>query len=49
MPISRSQIPKEVEGKLRGARKGNNDKRRQFRLQTSKKVVRNSPRIQSKK
>ena len=49
MPISRSQIPKEVEGKLRGARKGNNDKRRQLGLQSSKKVVRDSARIQSKR
>tara|TARA_A100000172_G_C2961571_1_gene82671 strand:+ start:196 stop:345 length:150 start_codon:yes stop_codon:yes gene_type:complete len=49
MPISRSQIPKEVEGKLRGARKGSNDKRRQFKLRTSKKMVRNSSRPQFKK
>jgi len=32
MPISRAQTPKQVEGKLRGARKGRNDKRRQLRV-----------------
>ena len=30
MPIGRAQMPKQVEGQLRGARKGKNDKRESF-------------------
>ena len=37
MPIGRSQMPKQVEGQLRGARKGKNDKRRQHRIQLLEK------------
>ena len=38
MPIGRSQMTKQVEGQLRGARKGKNDKRRQHRIQSTGKV-----------
>ena len=38
MPISRAQIPKEVEGKLRGARKDKNDKRRQLGVGSIRKM-----------
>ena len=38
MPIGRSQMRKQIEGQLRGARKGKNDKRRQYRIQSTGKV-----------
>ena len=38
MPIGRAQMPKQVEGQLRGARKGKNDKRRQLRIGVTGKV-----------
>jgi hypothetical protein len=38
MVISRAQLPKEIDGKLRGARKGKNDKRRQLRLRSTHKM-----------
>ena len=37
MPIGRAQMPKQVEGQLRGARKGKNDKRRQLRVRVTRK------------
>ena len=45
MPISRAQIPKEVEGKLRGARKGKNDKRRQLGVRSIRKVGKRIPKF----